>query len=74
MKTIIIYKSRTGFTKRYAQWIAEELTCEIADYSDISKVDLDNFDLIIYGSRVHAGKIDSLNKVKELLKIENVSL
>ncbi len=24
MKTIVIYNSQTGFTKRYAEWIAEE--------------------------------------------------
>lgn len=23
MKTIVIYHSKTGFTKRYAEWIAE---------------------------------------------------
>ena len=23
MKTIVIYNSQTGFTKRYAEWIAE---------------------------------------------------
>ena len=23
MKTIVIYQSQTGFTKRYAEWIAE---------------------------------------------------
>ena len=23
MKTIVIYTSQTGFTKRYAEWIAE---------------------------------------------------
>ena len=24
MKTLIIYTSQTGFTKKYAQWIADE--------------------------------------------------
>lgn len=67
MKTIVIYKSRTGFTKKYAEWIQEELMCEIADYGDINSLNLDGFDLIIYGGRVHAGKIDGLEKVKTLL-------
>lgn len=25
MKTLIVYTSQTGFTKRYADWMAEEL-------------------------------------------------
>ncbi len=26
MKTIVVYKSKTGFTKKYAEWISEELS------------------------------------------------
>ena len=29
MKTLIIYTSQTGFTKRYAEWIADRLQGEI---------------------------------------------
>lgn len=74
MKTIVIYKSRTGFTKQYAEWIADELKCDIADYKDINKINLDNFELVIYGGRVHAGKIDSLAKVKEIFKNRKCNL
>ena len=66
MKTIVIYKSRTGFTKRYAQWIAEELACEVIAYDDIPDINFDHVDVIIYGGRVHAGKIDDLGKIKKL--------
>ena len=36
MKTAIIYVSQTGFTKRYAEWLSEEVqeeipTSELAD-------------------------------------------
>lgn len=31
MKTIIIYKSKSGYTKKYALWIAEELICDIKE-------------------------------------------
>lgn len=66
MKTIVLYKSRTGFTKRYGEWISQELNCEIADYNERKNLDLDDYQLIIYGGRVHAGKIDGLEKIKEL--------
>lgn len=68
MKIIVIYKSRTGFTKRYAQWIADELMCETANYADIHNLDLSAYDLVIYGGRVHAGIIDGLRKMRRLLE------
>ncbi len=74
MKAIVIYKTRTGFTKQYAEWIQDELQCEITDYEEISKLNFNDFQLVIYGSRVHAGKIDSLEKVKRLLDSKNCDL
>ena len=32
MKTIVIYNSETGFTKRYAQWIAEKANAECVGF------------------------------------------
>lgn len=74
MKKIVIYKSRTGFTKRYAEWISDELMCEILDFEKINKLNLDDYDLVIYGGRVHAGNIDSLKKVKDILKDKKCKL
>ncbi|GLC32648.1 flavodoxin domain-containing protein [Clostridium omnivorum] len=60
MKTVIIYKSKTGFTKKYAQWIAEALS---ADVFDATKVDIDmikQYDNIIYGGSLYAAGITGL--------------
>lgn len=60
MKTVIIYKSKTGFTKKYAQWISEALS---ADVFDISKVNIDmikQYDNIIYGGSLYAVGITGL--------------
>ena len=37
MKTLIMYTSQTGFTKRYAQWLAEEMSADIFDLKDVQK-------------------------------------
>ena len=29
MKTVVIYKPKSGFTKEYAKWIAQELTADL---------------------------------------------
>ncbi len=62
MKIGLIYKSKTGFTKRYAEWIAEELKCDCLEYEKFSESIAKKYDYIIYGSRVHAGRIDGLKK------------
>ena len=64
MKTIIVYNGKTGFTKRYADWIAKELKCSILSYKDFTKKVIEENDIIIFGSRVHAGKIEHLKKIK----------
>lgn len=66
MKSILIYKSKTGFTEKYANWISEEINCKVVNISAIQKVDFNQYDLIIFGSRIHAGRIDGLDKIKKL--------
>lgn len=37
MKTIVIYNSKTGFTKRYAQWIADAARADCIELSQAKK-------------------------------------
>ncbi len=37
MKTIVIYNSQTGFTKRYAEWIAEAAGADCLELSAAKK-------------------------------------
>lgn len=60
MKTIIVYSSQTGFTKKYAQWLAEELAADVIPLSDAKKKGEDYFapaDAIIYGGWAMGGNI-----------------
>ena len=66
MKILLIYKSKTGFTKKYADWICKEINCRLESIKNIKKIDFSQYDLVIYGSRIHAGRIDGLNKIKKL--------
>lgn len=54
MKTIVVYKSKYGSTKTYAEWIAEELSCEYRDAKNIKIDDLLTYDTIIYGGGLYA--------------------
>ena len=65
MKTIIIYNSQTGFTKRYAQWIAEKTNGECVEFSIAKKMDLSNFDAIVFGGWAFAGSISKIKWFKK---------
>lgn len=61
MKTIIVYSSQTGFTKKYAEWLAEELGAETMTIKNAHKMDdnyFDPYDAIIYGGWVAVEKIN----------------
>lgn len=64
MKTIVIYNSQTGFTKRYAQWIAEEINADCVELSIAKKTDLDSYDAIVFGGWAVAGSISKLKWFK----------
>ena len=55
MKSVVIYKSRSGFVKNYAQWIAEELSADIYDASMVKVDMLLEYDNIIYGGLYISG-------------------
>lgn len=46
-KVIVVYKSSTGFTKKYAEMVAEELSCAIADYRTVTAALLSEYDTVI---------------------------
>ena len=66
--TIVVYKSVTGNTKRYAEMIAAELNGDCIDLKEASKRKLQSYDQVIYGGPVHAGRLAGLKKAKRLAK------
>lgn len=64
MKTIVIYNSQTGFTKRYAQWIAEAAGADCLELSEAKKKDLTGYNAILYGGWACAGDISKLGWFK----------
>ncbi len=64
MKTIVIYNSQTGFTKRYAEWIAEATGADCLELSAAKKIDLTPYEAIIFGGWACAGSISKLNWFK----------
>ena len=60
MKTLIIYTSQTGFTKKYAGWIAERMGADTLELKEARKKDAGFFagyDAIVYGGWAIAGNV-----------------
>lgn len=64
MKTIVIYNSQTGFTKRYAEWIAEAAGADCFELSTAKKKDLTAYEAIVFGGWACAGSISKVNWFK----------
>lgn len=73
MKTIVVYKSKYGYTKKYAQWLAESLGCDIKENASLA--DIMVYDTIIYGGGIYAGRINGAKLItKNLEKLSGKKL
>lgn len=64
---MILYRSKTGFTRRYAELAGQELGCAVCPLADAPS-DLSRYGAVAFGSRLHAGTVDGWKKAKKLLE------
>jgi len=64
MKTVVVYNSQTGFTKRYAEWIAEATGADCFALTDAKKKSMDEYEAIVFGGWACAGGISKLSWFK----------
>lgn len=64
MKILVTYQSKTGFTKKYAEWISNEVNAELKDIKSVDN--LNDYDIIIHGGWIMGGMIMGLDKIKKL--------
>jgi len=75
MNAIVIYKSKYGSTKAYAQWIAEALSCQAVDVKQLKIDDLKDYDTIVYGGGLYAEVIAGVSFItKNLEKLKGKKL
>ena len=66
MKILVTYKSKTEFTKRYAEIIAKEVEGQLVDFKDVTAEKMSEFDVVVYGGGLYAGMVNGLKKAKEM--------
>ncbi len=64
-KIAVVYKSKYGSTRRYAEWIAEEVNADLFERSQVSLDDLFKYGTIIYGGSLHAAGIMGISFLKK---------
>ena len=66
MKILVTYKSKTDFTKKYAEIIAKEVDGYIVDFKEVTAEKMSEFDVVVYGGGLYAGMVNGLKKTKEM--------
>lgn len=71
-KAIVIYTSKRGSTKQYAEWIAEDLGCSALTLEEAKTQDVNlyEYDCIIYGGWIRGSGIVDFDKFAKWLDDE----
>lgn len=60
MKSVVIYESKYGATRKYAEWIAESLACDLFERKGVKPLQLMQYDTIVYGGGLYAGGVSGI--------------
>ena len=64
-RCIVLYRSKYGATKRYAQWLSEALACRCEDVKNVRPQELDSYDTILLGGAIYASGISGISFLKK---------
>lgn len=72
---IVVYNSKTGFTAKYALWIAEYLECPFITLKEANVSALQHYETIVFGGWLLGGKIQGLEFIaKNFEHFENQNI
>lgn len=63
--TVVIYESKYGSTKKYAEWIAEALSCPVFERKRFHPEDFSKYETIIYGGGLYAGGVSGIKLITQ---------
>jgi len=64
MHTIaVVYTSKYGSAKQYAEWIAEELNASLFEAASMTPAQLLTFDVVVYGGGLYASGINGVKLI-----------
>lgn len=63
-KIIVIYRSKYGSAKRYAEWISEEVQADLIDSKKVSLSQLLQYDMIVFGGALYVSGIIGFSLIR----------
>ena len=79
-RTLVLYKTKHGTTKRYADWLGDALDADVVDVSKMSPSDwglkMTRYDMVLYGGNLNERGINGLQQFKAVLQknpVENIA-
>ena len=66
MKTLVVYRSHYGSTRRYAQWLAQALDADAAEERQADARLVQNYECVIFGGGLYAGSIAGAARMVKL--------
>lgn len=63
-KTLVVYQSKTGFTERYARWIADAVDADVLPVADVDLANLADYGIVVFGGPLFASRVSGLGKVQ----------
>ena len=76
-RAAVIYKSKYGSTKQYAEWVGESLGIPVFSLDDVDREQVKDYDVVILGGYIRIGKIqvaDFLVRNWDLLQNKKIIL
>jgi len=64
-KIVIMYQSKYGATKKYAQWLSEELGCDLMETKTATIEEIVKYDVIILGGGIYATGVAGISFLKK---------
>ena len=59
-RIVVIYESKYGYTRRYAEWLGEALSCPVFERKAFRPRNLSRYETVIYGGGIYAGGISGI--------------
>ena len=67
-RILVMYKSKYGSTKRYAEWIAYDVGADLLEVSKVKTKDIHKYDTIVFGGSLHAVGITGIKMITDNFK------
>lgn len=71
---VVVYRSKYGHTRQYAEWLAAKRDCEVVPLNKLRRKQIEAHDTVIFGTGVYLGKMKGLKKVLRRCKDKTLVL